>query len=88
MMFLNQNNLTCLRSRKTVARLPIQPSDELLKLLQQLELRRGYLFINPKNKQKENASSKLAEYFRVTQPIGYKLSNSVIYLFVKTFCQI
>ncbi|MGC9778983.1 MAG: helix-turn-helix domain-containing protein [Candidatus Heimdallarchaeota archaeon] len=88
MLFLQQNNLTLFRSRKTVAGLPFQPSDELLTLLQKLELRRGYLLINPQNGQKEGVRAELARFFVIPKPSGYKFSNSVIYSFAKTFCTI
>ncbi len=86
MLFLSQNDLVFFRSRKTVARLPLQPGENFLKILQQLELRRGYLLINPKNGQKERVGIELSNFFSIPKPTGYKLSNSVIYLFAKTFC--
>ncbi len=87
-LFLQQNDLVVFRSRKTIATLPLQPSDELLSLLQQLELRRGYLLINPKNGHKDQVRGKLSNYFSIPKPVGYKLSNSVVYQFARTFCQI
>ncbi len=88
MLFLKQNDLITFRSRKTVAMLPLQPSNELLKLLQQLELRRDYLLINPKNGHKDQVRGKLSNYFSIPKPVGYKLSNSVVYQFARTFYQI
>jgi len=88
MLFLKQNNLTTFRSRKTIAKLPFQPSEELLELIQQLKLRRGYLLIHPVNDHKEKVLIALGNFFTISKPTGYKLSNSVIFYFVKTFCKI
>jgi len=88
MSFLQENNLFFFRSRKTVARLDIQPSEKLLDLLKNLELRRGYLLINCQRDEKETFHKKLEKYFALTNILDNKLSNSVLYQFAKTFCKV
>ena len=88
MLFLQKNDLIYFRSRKTIAKLDLQPTNELLSIVRNLELRRNYLLINHTGKNKEVFLETIANHFAITKPKSYKLSNSVIFHFTKTFCNI
>ena len=87
MLFLQKNNLNHFRSRKTVAKLDLQPTKELSSIVKNLELRRNYLLIKFDGEDKEAFLKKLANHFEITRPTSYKLSNSVIFKFAKIFCK-
>ena len=88
MLFLEANNLNYFRSRKTIAKLDLQPTEELLSIVNNLELRRNYLLIKYEGNNKEVFQKKLANHFVIRKPTSYKLSNSVILHFAQTFCNI
>jgi len=84
-LFLKKNNLMFYNSRKTEARLDLQPSKYLLDLISHLGLRRNYLLINYSKEDIEQFYLTLAKYFSIHPPINNRIGNSVLYKYVKTF---
>ena len=80
MPFLLKNNLELFRSRKTQARLDLQPNTKLQQLVKNLSIRKRYLLME----QPADLYKTLSDYFSV-KVINNQLLNSVLYQYITTF---
>lgn len=87
MVFLNGEQLYYYRSRKTIARLDLQPNKKLLSIMRNFEIRQKYLAINYSGEDLNEFYSKIGDYFAVPHPTTNQFNNSVILLYAKTFFQ-
>ena len=87
MLFLAKNNLDMFRSRKTIARLDLQPNEKLKNLVRNLSIRRRYLLIKQLADKKKMISKTLSDYFSI-ETTSNILQNSVLYQYITTFFQV
>lgn len=87
MVFLDTNNLMYFRSRRSHARLSLQPSNKLLSLIKNLSQRNRYLLIHSSRDEASNIPDTLCEYFDVKTSNINQIHNTVLQLYLKTFFQ-
>lgn len=87
MVFLHEEHLYYYRSRKTKARLDLQPNNKLLSIMRNFEIRQKYLAINYSGENLNDFYTKIGDYFAVPYPTTNQFNNSVILLYAKTFFQ-
>ncbi len=86
MPFLHKYKLDLFHSRKTQARLDLQPNEKLLSLVRNLSLRNRYLLILSTSENKEILYKNISDYFGI-KVTNNKILNSVLKLYLKTFFQ-
>ncbi len=84
MPFLLKNKLELFRSRKTQARLDLQPNTKLQQLVKNLSIRKRYLLMEQPTDLKTDLYKTLSDYFSV-KLINNQLLNSVLYQYITTF---
>ncbi|MHA1185443.1 MAG: hypothetical protein ACTSXA_12665 [Candidatus Heimdallarchaeota archaeon] len=86
MPFLVENKLDLFRSRKTIARLDLQPNSTLLALVKNLSMRKRYLLIEKSENSESDLYKSLSDYFSINIS-NNQIQNSVLYQYINTFFQ-
>ncbi|MHA1126558.1 MAG: hypothetical protein ACTSO7_13630, partial [Candidatus Heimdallarchaeota archaeon] len=86
MPLLVENKLDLFRSRKTTARLDLQPNPTLLALVKNLSIRKRYLLIEKSENSENDLYKSLNDYFSI-KVTNNQIQNSVLYQYITTFFQ-
>lgn len=85
MPFLLGNDHYHFRSRKTIARLDLKPSNNLLALMKSLVFCKNYLLVHSNKDNKKTVYSKLCNRFEIEIIKSNMIQNSILYQYAKTF---
>lgn len=85
MLFLQRNDHNYFRSRKTIARLDLMPSDKLLSLMKSLVFCKNYLLVKNTKDDKITILTELQNYFDLSNKHFPVIQNSVLYHYAKSF---
>ena len=85
MPFLQQNNHNHFRSRKTIARLDLTPTSNLLSLMKSLVFCKNYLLVKHTKESKGKIIAELQRHFDISIKKSNVIQNSILQQYAKTF---
>ncbi len=85
MFFLKHYNHQYFRSRKTLARLDLEPDSSLLSILKSLIICRDYIIVQCEEEEKKRIYTELRNRFKLAIVKTNTIQNSVLYQYINTF---